>query len=192
MSFYSIAPFIQEFYPEYYSIETYPVASCVAIRKVKDEWGILGNFAKTDIVVEGVTFRSSEQLFQVMKFTEREAVEAVYRSHSPKMTAKHWEKTHRRADWGSMIVDAMKFCLQQKYEQNEVFRHELLRSAPHFIVEDQTSFPKKTPDTWGVKQHDGCYIGPNLLGRLLMELRDKGNLEYTLPSDAFMFLEFLR
>lgn len=192
MSFYSIAPFIQAFYPEYYTIETYPVASCVAIHKVKEPWGILGNFARTPLVIEGVAFKSSEHLFQLMKFQDEEAVRAVYQANNPKMTAKKWEKTHRRSDWGEMIVDAMKFCLMQKYAQSPDFRSELERSAGKYIVEDQTSFPKKTPDTWGVKQQGDTFVGPNLLGRLLMQLRDNGALEYTLPADAFQFLNCLK
>lgn len=72
MNFYSIAPFIHEFYPEYYSIETYPVSECVAIRKVKEFWGILGNFAPTPIVINNVTFKTSELLFQLMKFKDEE------------------------------------------------------------------------------------------------------------------------
>lgn len=192
MSFYSIAPFIKEFYPQYYSIETYPVADCVAIRKVKEPWGIFGNFAPTPIIIHHVTFKSSEQLFQLMKFKDAEPVLAVYQANNPKMTAKHWEKTHRREDWGQMIVDAMKFCLDLKYEQSEAFRQELERSKGKYIVEDQTSFPKKTPDTWGVKQQDDNFVGPNLLGRLLMELRDNGKLDYALPADATKFIEYLR
>ncbi len=141
MNFYSIAPFIQKYYPEYYSIETYPVSECVAIRKVKEPWGIFGNFASTPIIINGVTFKTSELLFQLMKFKEAEPVLAVYNANNPKMTAKHWEKTHRREDWGRMIVDAMKFCLTQKYEQNEDFRKELVRSKDKYIVEDQTSCP---------------------------------------------------
>lgn len=192
MSFYSIAPFIKEFYPQYYSIETYPVADCVAIRKVKEPWGIFGNFAPTPIIIHHVTFKSSEQLFQLMKFKDAEPVLAVYQANNPKMTAKHWEKTHRREDWGQMIVDAMKFCLGLKYEQSEAFRRELERSKGKCIVEDQTSFHKKTPDTWGVKQQGDNFVGPNLLGRLLMELRDNGKLDYTLPADATKFIEYLR
>ena len=192
MNFYSIAPFIQEFYPQYYSIETYPVSECIAIRKVKDPWGILGNFSPTPIIINNVVFKTSELLFQLMKFKDEEPVIAVYNANNPKMTTKHWEKTHRREDWGKMIVDAMKFCLTQKYEQSEEFRQELERSEGKYIVEDQTSFPKKTPDTWGVKQQGDDFVGPNLLGRLLMELRDNGKLDYTLPSDAFMFLEHLK
>ena len=191
MNFYSIAPFIQKYYPEYYSIETYPISECVAIRKVKEPWGIFGNFAPTPIILNEVTFKTSELLFQLMKFKEKEPILAVYNANPPKMIAKHWEKTHRREDWGRMIVDAMKFCITQKYEQSEDFRKELERSKGKYIVEDQTSFPKKTPDTWGVKQQGSDFIGPNLLGRLLMELRDKGKLDYQLPDDALYFFNYL-
>ena len=191
MNFYSIAPFIQKYYPEYYSIETYPVSECVAIRKVKEPWGIFGNFAPTPIILNGVTFKTSELLFQLMKFKEAEPILAVYNANNPKMTAKHWEKTHRREDWGRMIVDAMKFCITQKFEQSEEFRKELERSKGKYIVEDQTSFPKKNPDTWGVKQQGSDFIGPNLLGRLLMELRKNGKLDYRLPDDALYFFKYL-
>lgn len=39
---------------------------------------------------------------------------------------------------------------------------------------------------------NGSYVGPNLLGRLLMELRDNGKLEYNLPDDALDFIEILK
>ena len=191
MSFYSIAPFIKEYYPEYYSIESYPAEKCVCIRKVKDEWGELGNFARTPLNINGVPFKNSEQLFQLMKFTDEEPVKAVYQATNPKYTAKHWEKTHRRADWGSIIVDAMKFCLMVKFEQSESFREKLLQTKDFFIVEDQTSFLKKLADTWGTKLVGAEYVGPNLLGRLLMELREKGTYDYHLPEDALRFTEFL-
>ena len=87
-------------------------------------------------------------------------------------------------------MDAMKFCLSKKYEQSEEFRHALSMTKDQFIVEDQTSFPKKTADTWGVKRIGDNYVGPNLLGRLLMELRDR-QLTYTLPDNAFTFTDYL-
>lgn len=185
-NFYSVAPFIKEFYPQYYSIESYPAAGCVTIRKVKEEWGVLGNFATTPLLVHGVLFKSAERLFQCLKFKDKAAADAVYNAANPKMTAKHWEKKYRREDWGRIIVDVMKFCLQTKYEQSEEFRRALSLTQGKYIVEDQTSFPKKNADTWGVKLVAGKYVGPNLLGRLLMELRDnEGKLEYCLPPDIF-------
>ena len=192
MSFYSISDFIRDNYPEYWGIQTYPASECVRIHKIDEEWGIFSNFGHTPLVVEGVTFDTSERLFQLMKFKDEEPVKAVYNAINPKMTTKHWEKTHRREDWGKMIIDAMKYCLTMKYEQSEEFRQELNRSKGKYIVEDQSGFRKKEPDAWGVKQQDGNYVGPNLLGRLLMELRDTGKLEYTLPADALTFLEILK
>ena len=200
MSFYSVAPFIKEFYPEYYSIESYPAKDCVRIHKVAEEWGIFSNFAKTPLVVNGVTFESAEELFQMMKFKDKEVLLNIKNGvtnngktcHQVKKTVKSYEKDYRREDWGQMIVDAIKFCLQTKYDQSKDFRDALEKSKGKFIVEDQTSFPKKTPDTWGVKLQGDCFVGPSLLGRLLMELRDNGKLEYRLPEDALDFVEHLR
>ena len=59
-------------------------------------------------------------------------------------------------------------------------------------VANPASFPKKTPDTWGVKLQGACFVGPSLLGRLLMELRENGKLEYKLPEDALDFVEYLK
>lgn len=199
-SFYSVAPFIREFYPEYYSIETYPAEKCVRILKVEDKWGILSNFGHTLLQVDGVTFKTSEHLFQMMKFKDQYPVERIANNitfagkkcYQVKKTVKSYEKDYRRPDWGAMIVDAIKFCLQTKYEQSEPFRNALKESEGYYIVEDQTSFPKKTPDTWGVKPDGDYLVGPNLLGRLLMELRDNGRLEYKLPEDALSFVEFLK
>ena len=192
MSFYSIADFIRENYPEYWGLQSYPADQCVRIHKIDEEWGIFSNFGHTPIVFAGVAFDTCERLFQLMKFKDEEAVKAIYyKKGNPKMTAKHFEKTHRRADWGQMIVDAMKFCLTQKYHQSEEFRQELERSKGKVIVEDQTSFSKKNPDAWGVKLQGDHYVGPNLLGRLLMELRDNGKFDYVLPPDAFAFIRCL-
>jgi ribA/ribD-fused uncharacterized protein len=167
---------------------------------VDDEWGIFCNFANTSLVVNGYTFKSSEQLFQLMKFTDRDVVERILdgitnngkKCYEIKKTVKSYEKDYRREDWGGMIIDAMKFCLQTKYEQSEEFRRKLDLSKGFNIVEDQTSFPKKNPDAWGVKFCEGQYVGPNLLGRLLMELRDKGRLEYFLPDNALEFIQYLK
>lgn len=191
-----VAPLIKEFYPEYYKWETYPMAKCAPFSKSSGEWGIFSNFGTTPIVLEGITFCCVEQLFQCLKFTIPEAVRDIYRARG--MTIKHkakkWGKSGAvRPDWGSMIVDAMKFCLALKYEQNEQFREELKRSRGLFIVEDQATMPRKSPDTWGCKPEAGSYVGSNLMGRLLMELREYGNLSYTPPTDAInTILEILK
>lgn len=178
---------IRDNYPEYYSIEQYPAAETICIRGTKDEWGILGNFYQTPIVVNGITFDCTERLFHIMKLRP-DAIEGlkemmeVKAGMGIKMHVKSLYKTHPEwfhDHWPSMVVDAMKYCLTLKYEQSEVFRKELERSKGKFIVEDETSRKKgKDADTWGVVLKGDEYVGPNLLGRLLMELRDNGHFEF--------------
>ena len=66
MSFYSVAAFIRDNYPQYFGYQTYPIADCVRIRKVAEEWGVFCNFYATPIVVDGVAFKNAEQVFQLM------------------------------------------------------------------------------------------------------------------------------
>jgi predicted NAD-dependent protein-ADP-ribosyltransferase YbiA (DUF1768 family) len=177
---------IRDNYPEYYSIERYPAVETICIRGTKDEWGILGNFYRTPVVVNGITFDCTERLFHIMKLrpdaTEgfKEMME-VKAGMGIKMHVKHLYKAHPEwlhDHWPSMVVDAMKYCLTLKYEQSEAFRNELERSKGKYIVEDETSRKKgKDADTWGVVLKGIEYVGPNLMGRLLMELRDNGHFE---------------
>ncbi len=189
---HSIARFVKEFYPEYYSWNKYPAPECAAFKKAKDEWGLLCNFGNTPVEVNGVTFKNVEQLYQLMKFKDKEKLFEIYAKNGLpiKWAAKSGEKEHlRREDWGEMLVDAMKFCLQKKYDQNKAFRQKLEASKGLFIVEVDA---RSKPTTWSTTLHDGIYEGPNLMGRLLMELRDNGKLEYKLPADALDFIETIK
>jgi ribA/ribD-fused uncharacterized protein len=190
---------IRDNYPEYYTIERYPAAETICIRKTTNDWGILGNFYQTPIVVNGITFDCTERLFHIMKLRP-DATEGIKEMMEVKvglgikMHVKHLYKAHPEwfhDHWPSMMVDAMKYCLTLKYEQSEAFRKELERSKGKYIVEDET-FRKKNADTWGAVLQGSEYVGPNLLGRLLMELRDNGKLEYKLPDDAFEFINILK
>lgn len=188
-----IFQFILEFYPEYVGDQEYPISESVFFQKKTDDHWILSNMCACPLTVNGVPFKSSEHLFQTMKFATEESIQAVYRSNSPKMTAKHYQKLggHRREDWGAMIIDAMKYCLQLKYEQCPDFREELERTKGKYIVELQDRKSDKDasrPNGWGVKTRGDMYVGPNIMGRLLMELRDEGKLEYRMKMEALGIL----
>lgn len=198
MNKHSVYPFIKEFYPEYDGIQAYPATECAVFCSTQDEWGILGNMASTPITIDGVEFKSAEHIFQMMKFNNPEYIMKVWngttaagkKCRNVKMTAKSYEPVHRRPDWGCMMVDALKYAMQQKYEQCEAFRNELERSKGMYIVEKQAN-PNKKADTWSAKLEGDMWVGSNLSGRLLMELRDKGRLEYNLPDDALDFIHII-
>lgn len=190
---FSVAGAVRDNYPEYWNrgIQTYPAAMCAPFCKVADKWGVFSNFGNTPITVDGVTFKNSEQLFQILKFTSMDAVMDIFKANGQtiKMKAKKWNKICSRPDWGKMLIDAMKFAISKKYEQNPDFRNALEESRGLYIVEDQTTFRGNSANTWGAKLVNGKYVGPNLMGQLLMELREKGTFEFKLPADAFNLIK---
>ena len=184
---------IDTYYPEYSWYGEYPADQCAPFNKASEKWGVLGNFGHTAITLDGVVFQNSEQLFHMMKFRSPEALHDIHSAKGLliKRKAKKWERMGLcREDWPQMLVDALKFCLMQKYSQSELFRETLKESRGRYIVEDQSSFTKAA-DTYGAKlSGDGTsYSGPNLMGRLLMELRENGKLEYSLPGDITSFAD---
>jgi len=186
-----VSEWIQAYYPGYYEMEDYPADRTVVVNKTDEEWGILGNFGRSPIVVDGVSFDCTERLFQIMKLSDpviRRAVYAYPKNPWMKRVANKHEEAFR-PDWGSLFIDALKFCLVTKYAQSEAFRTELARTGDRFIVEKNHG----RPDSYcAVLSDDGTtWTGRNVMGRLLMELRDNGKLDYTLPEDIFCFRDLL-
>ena len=193
----TIVHWIKEYYPHYLGINRYPAAKCALVGKAKDEWGVLGNFGRASVVINGVEFNKTEKLFQCMKFTHAPVIKEIYAQNGMGMKQKAKKKEYeiyKREDWPRIFLDALKFVLVTKYEQSESFRAELERSKGLFIVEDETgrSGCKKSADAYGTIRVGDEMVGPNLLGQFLMELRDTGKLDYTLPADALDFVEHLK
>ena len=189
-----IVHWIKEHYPQYMGVNRYTAEQCALVKKAEEEWGILGNFGRASVVVNGVEFSNTEKLFQCMKFAHMPVIQEIYAQNNMgiKMKAKKKEyEQYVREDWPRMFLDALKFVLVTKYEQSEEFRNELERSKGLYIVEDESS-RNKVADAYGTVHEGAEMVGPNLLGQFLMELRDTGKLDYTLPADALDFIEQLK
>lgn len=177
-------------YPQYDTIARYPAEQTIGFTTTAAEWGIFSNFTKTPMVVNGIEFACVEQLFHYIHLNN-EQERAEYLKLTPnmglKMKAKAFEKRGvERSDWREIAVDVMRFCLNHKYQASTEFRKALADSGDRFIVEDESN-RKKKPDSWGTVFDTGTneYYGKNIMGRLLMELRERGSLEYSLPKDIF-------
>jgi predicted NAD-dependent protein-ADP-ribosyltransferase YbiA (DUF1768 family) len=90
------------------------------------------------------------------------------------MTAKMRSKPHRhktRKDWEAKKVPVMRWCLRAKLVCNyQAFSQALLSTGDLPIVE----MKRRGADFWGAAlESDDELVGPNVLGRLLMELREE-------------------
>jgi ribA/ribD-fused uncharacterized protein len=117
--------------------------------------------------------RTAEALYQACRFPNKpELQRMIVAQHSP-MTAKAKGKPHRnqtREDWEKVRVNLMRWCLRVKLACNwQKFCGLLLATDDKPIVEESTR-----DDFWGAKPVDEeTLVGMNVLGRLLMELREE-------------------
>lgn len=145
---------------------------CVVFHKVKEAFGGLSNMSNEfPLVLGGVAIRSSEALYQAMKFPHLPAVQLAILAERSPMSAKMRAKPHAariREDWEAVKVDVMRWCLRVKLAQHpRSFGALLLATGERPIVE------RSHKDRfWGaVPVEPDVFVGINLLGVLLVDLR---------------------
>jgi type I restriction enzyme S subunit len=154
-------------------VRVYDPRTSVTFRKTSERFGGLSNMASGfPLEVNGIRIRTSEALYQALRFPHLPEVQRLIIEQASPMAAKMKGKPHRansRPDWDFVRVALMRWCLRVKLASNSPRFGALLReTGDRPIVEDSHK-----DDFWGAKRvADGSLVGQNVLGRLLMETRD--------------------
>lgn len=172
----------------------YNKSEAVVFRKTGEKFGGLSNMAPGFPLKVGKTvIRTSEALYQACRFPKAVDVQRMIISQKSPMTAKMKSKPFRsqtRPDWQNVRVSVMRWCLRVKLACNWLkFGDLLLSTGEKSIVEDS-----RRDRFWGaVEDKEGLLVGENILGRLLMEVREElkfnhSNLEIVNPLEIHDFL----
>ncbi|WP_295580273.1 NADAR family protein [uncultured Lamprocystis sp.] len=158
--------------PDTENLRAYDPAVCVTFRKTNEPFGGLSNMAGGyPMAIGGVSIRSAEALYQACRFPHRPDVQQLILDQKSPMTAKMKSKPYRRdsrTDWDRVRTTVMRWALRAKIYCNRRFVDLLLATGDKPIVENS-----RKDRFWGaVPEADGTLVGKNVLGRLLMELRD--------------------
>jgi ribA/ribD-fused uncharacterized protein len=133
--------------------------------RVNDAFGELSNFSKHGFQLEGKHWPTSEHYFQAQKMTSLEYQEQIRKCESVRDAARLGRTLPMRPDWGDVRVEVMRKALRAKFNAHEDLRRILLSTGDEEIVEETTD-----DYFWGCgTQGDG----ENMLGQLLMELRQE-------------------
>lgn len=156
-------------------LETYERNKCVVFLDTKGTYGGLSNMASGfPLRVNGIEIRTSEALYQCCRYPHDPATQQwVLDQKSPMWTKKVPGRDGRsRPDWQEHRVQVMRWCLRVKLCQHlDTFGALLWMSGARPIVEES-----KKDEFWGTKAlDDGTLVGVNVLGKLLMELREEYN-----------------
>jgi ribA/ribD-fused uncharacterized protein len=142
---------------------------------VKERYGALSNMSNEfSLDVCGERVRSSEALYQALKFPHLPDVQRGIVEQKSPMSAKMMAKPHRlkiREDWEDVKVDVMWWVLRVKLRQNAVMFAKALEETKDLDIVE-----KSTKDAfWGAQNasENGVLMleGANVLGQLLMKLR---------------------
>jgi len=142
--------------------------------RTKERFGELSNMAGGfPIVVSGVRISTVEAIYQACRFPHMPEVQKSIIEQPSPMTAKMKGKPYRsqsREDWMGVRLKIMRWALRMKLAYNySSFRDALLETDNLPIVEES-----RKDRFWGAEPVDAeNLIGLNVLGRLLMELREE-------------------
>lgn len=150
----------------------------ITFTKVKLPNGWLSNMSPHPVVYQGQEWRTTEALFQALRFEDLNIKKEIRAQRSP-MGAKFVAKKHAE----KMTIEPMsledianmQLCLRLKIEQHPELRDKLLATGDERIIEDVGGRKKSGRHLfWGAAQQaDGYWCGQNYLGLLWMALRDK-------------------
>lgn len=153
----------------------YRRAECVVFRKTHEQpFGGLSNMAAGfPLSVNGHSIRTAEALYQACRFPHLPDVQRHIIEQKSPMAAKMESKPHRkdtRLDWDEVRVPLMRWCLRVKLAQNwQKFSGLLEQTGDKLIVEES-----RRDRFWGaVVVGESTLVGVNMLGRLLVELRQE-------------------
>jgi ribA/ribD-fused uncharacterized protein len=135
--------------------------------RVSDQYGEFSNFAAFPITLGGKVWPTTEHYFQAQKFAGTEHEEAIRETPSP-MIAKRMGRDSKkplRGDWDLVKDDIMREAVRAKFSQHPELTTLLLATGDAVLVEHTAN------DSYWGDAGDGS--GKNMLGHILMQLRDQ-------------------
>lgn len=162
----------------------YRRSEVAAFCRVRDDWGQFSNFARCELTVDGRTWRSSEALYQALRFPGLpELQRRIFQAPDP-FAVKQIAKEHyasSRDDWmAGARLSAMAWTLGVKARQWAPFSRQLLASVGQPIVE-----VSRIDGFWGARPDAEILFGVNALGQLL-EFSRAGR-SFAAPAGSMLF-----
>lgn len=129
-------------------------------------YGEFSNFARYPIVLDGRRWPTSEHYFQAQKFVGTQDELKIQQASTPSEAARLGRDRTKplREDWESVKVEVMRRAVRAKFTQYENL-HQLLLSTGDALLVEHT----EKDSYWG---DGGDGSGKNMLGHILMEVRD--------------------
>lgn len=162
----------------------------VAIRRVRDPFGYLGNMSRHPVSYHGAggEFATAEALFQALRFPRDSQLREEIRTARSPMAAKMHAKQHialmHVVPRSAQDLENMRFVLSLKVVGHSEVKNGLLSTGDRHIVEDCTARQTEGGLYWGAALRGDEWFGLNTLGTLWMEMRTRLRVAMQYSKDA--------
>lgn len=133
-------------------------------------YGFLSNFYMTEQIEDDVIYKSNEHYYQSKKTNSKRMKSKIINASSPNESKRLANSVKLRKDWDApdyYKIEVMMNGLALKFDRSPDLKDRLLLTHPDYLIEDTT---KWNDDFWGCGTNKK---GKNMLGRLLMDLRNQ-------------------
>lgn len=155
-------------------MKKYQFSEAVSFLKTQESFGGLSNMAAGyPINLCGISCRTSEHLYQALKFPDHPEIQSEILAVPSPMGAKMVAKRCRqliRPDWEEIKLAVMDYCVRAKLQCNFYLFGNLLRSTGNA---DIVEISPKHDTYWGCVPQGDLLVGHNHLGIQLTNLRDQ-------------------
>jgi N-glycosidase YbiA len=135
----------------------------MAITKFREEYFFLSNFYPVQIKMDDIFYPSLEHAYQASKTLDEDERLMIRFASTPGKAKRMGKEITIRQDWDKVKVGIMKKLLEQKFSK-PALKKMLLETGDEEIIEGN-----EWGDTfWGICNGEGS----NILGKLLMEIRN--------------------
>ena len=145
----------------------------ISFTKYDELYGCFSNYHMCNVTYDGVTYTNSEAAWQSRKAVSDED-KRKFDTLKPSSAKALGRKIKLRDDWEAVKYGYMVDVLYHKFTQNPSLGKILISTGNEYIEENTTGWHD---NIWGNCNCDRCknIKGQNLLGKALMEVRDKLN-----------------
>ena len=133
--------------------------------KTRDPYGFMSNYYKSRFFVFGKWWNFSEAPYQAAKTTVASEIDAIHKAAKANDARLLGQQVTMRPDWDEAKYQVMKEVCVAKFLQHADLRKQLMDTGDQELIEDSP-----VDYYWGCGK-DGT--GKNMLGKILMEIREE-------------------
>ena len=185
-------------------IKKYPIADSIGFSSKRGAKVLSNMDCSCPLYYKGVEYNSVEQLFHVLVY--QKVAELAMKCHNGKEVKRlnslymkdvdyRWdsndERKRKRQQYYQDMYDLLHICHQVKYQYNAEFRKVILESGDKYLVEDchWLDGTRTRGELYGTRRDEknGVFVGRNICGQSLMQLRDEVNTELSSNIGKFIY-----